>query len=81
MLKNDSSDSNHSLTFTVLVFAAFTEKEERERQRQQAKETHNLLLTIVVFVCESYSFYDSCIHQFMENRNQQHHAYFLTWVG
>ena len=45
----------------VLVVAAFTRKEERKIQRQQAKQTHNFLLSIVEFVCESYLFYASCI--------------------
>ena len=53
ILINDSNDLNHSSKFTVLVVAAFTKKEERKRQRQKAKQTHNLLLSIVVFVCES----------------------------
>ena len=75
ILINDSNDSNHSLKFTVLVVAAFAKKEERKRQRQQAKQTHNLLLGIVVFVCDSYLFCDSCKCRFMKSRNQQHHAY------
>ena len=53
ILINFSSDSNHSSTFTVLVVGAFTNKEEGKRQRQQAKQTHNLIQNIVVFVCES----------------------------
>ena len=35
---------------------AFIKTEERKRQRQQAKQTHNLLLSIVVFVRKSYLF-------------------------
>ena len=71
ILINDSKDSNHSSKF------AFTKKEETKRQRQLAKPTNNLLLSIVVFVCESYLFCDSgkWILRFMESRNQQHHAY------
>ena len=42
----------------ILVVAAFTKKE--ERQGQQAKQKHKLLLSIVVFLCESYIFSDSC---------------------
>ena len=57
---NDSSDSNHSSIFTVLVVASFTKKEERQRKREQAKYTHHPLLSIVVFVSESYIFHDSC---------------------
>ena len=59
-----------------LVVAAFTKKEERTSQRQQVKQTHNLLLSVVVFVCVSYIFCDSCKYRFMESRNQQHHAYY-----
>ena len=54
ILINESSDSNHSSKFKVLVVVAFTKKEEGKRQRQQAKQTHNLRLSIVAFVCESY---------------------------
>ena len=53
ILINDSSDSNHSSTFTVLVVATFTKKEEIKTQIQQAKPTHNILLSIAVFVYES----------------------------
>ena len=59
----------------VLVVAAFTKKGDRKRQRQQAKQTHYLLLSIVVLVCESYLFSASCICRFMESRNRQHRAY------
>ena len=41
---------------TPLVVAAFTKKEKSKIQIQQAKQTHNLLLSIVVFVYESYLF-------------------------
>ena len=60
---NNSNYSNHLLKFTILVVVAFTKKEERkrQRQRQQAKQTLNLLLSIIVFVCESYLFCVSCI--------------------
>ena len=75
ILINDSSDSNHSSTFTVLVVAAFTKKAERKTQRQQAKQTHNLQTSIVVFVRESYLFCASCKCRFMDSRNQQHHPY------
>ena len=74
MLINDSSDSIHSSTFTALVVATFTKKEERERQGQKAKLTHNLLLRIVEFVWELYLFHASCIYRFMESRNL-HHKY------
>ena len=57
ILINDSSDSNHSSIFTVLIVAAFTKKE--ERQRQQEKQTHTILVSIVLFVCESHIFCDS----------------------
>ena len=60
ILINDSSDWKHSSKFTVLVVVGVTKKEESERQRQQAKQTHNLLLSIVVLVRESYLFCDSC---------------------
>ena len=58
---NELNDSNHSSTFTFLDVAAFRKQEERKRQRQQAKQTHSLLLSIVVFVYESYLFYASYI--------------------
>ena len=70
ILINDSSDSNHSLKFTFLVIVAFVKKEERQRQRQQAKQTHNLLLSFVVFLCESYLFCGSYECRFMDSRNQ-----------
>ena len=63
------NDSNHSSIFTVLVFAAFTKKEEIKSQTQQAKQTHNLLVSIVVFVRESYLFCDSSKYCVMESRN------------
>ena len=65
----DSNDSNHLIKFKILVV------EEEERKRQQAKQTHNLLMSIVVFVHDLYIFCDSCKCRFMESRNQQHHAY------
>ena len=71
----DSSDSNHSSKCTVYVVVAFTRKEERKQQRQQAKQTHNLLMNNIVFVCESYSFYDSYKFRIIESWNQQHHKY------
>ena len=40
---NDSNDSNHSSKFTV----------KKRRKTKQAKQIHNLLLNIVVFVCLS----------------------------
>ena len=45
LLTNDSTDSNHSLTFTVLVVAVFTKEEERKRQKQkqQARQVNNIL--------------------------------------
>ena len=54
MLKYDSIDSNDSSKFKVQVIA-FTKEEKRKikRQRQQAKQTHNLLVSIVVFVRKS----------------------------
>ena len=58
--KNTSSDLNHSSKFIVLVVVVFTKKEEKKRQREQAKQTHNLPLSIAVFVSESYLFCDSC---------------------
>ena len=75
VLINDSSDSNHSSTFTVFIVAAFTKKEERKRQRQQAKKTPIRLQSTVGFVCELYLFYALSICRFMESRNQQHHSY------
>ena len=75
ILINNSSDSNHSLTFTVLVVDAFTDREDRKKQGQQAEHIHNLLLSIVVFICESNIFRDSCKCQFMESRYQQYKAY------
>ena len=69
------NDADHSSKFTVLVVVAFTETEERKRQRQQAKQTLNLLLSIVVFVSESYLFCDSYKCRVMGSRNQQHHTY------
>ena len=47
---------------------------------QQAKQTHNLLVGIVVFVRESYLFCDSCKCWIKESRNQQHHTYFEVWL-
>ena len=46
---SDSSGSNHLSKFTVLVIVALTKREDRKKQRQQAKRTHSLLLSIVMF--------------------------------
>ena len=46
---------------TPLVVAAFAKKEERKRQRQQAKQAHNLLLSIVVFL-HTYSLSKKSLH-------------------
>ena len=45
---------HHSSKFTVLIV-----KKKIFKKSQQAKQTHNLLVSIVVFVCESYLFCDS----------------------
>ena len=46
----------------------------QKRKRQQAEKTHNLLVSIVVFVRESYLFCDSCICCVKENRNKLIHT-------
>ena len=60
---NGSSDSNHSSRFTVVVVVAFTKKE----KDKAGTHTHNLLLSTVKFVCESYLFYASCRCRFMKS--------------
>ena len=52
------NDANQSSKLTACICK---KKEERKRQRPQAKQTHNRLLSIVVFVRESYLFCASCI--------------------
>ena len=37
------------------------EKEEIKEKKRQAKQAHNLLLSVVVFVCNSYIFFNSFI--------------------
>ena len=64
------SDSIHTSKFIVLV-VAFTKKE-KKRQRPQEKQTHKLLLSVVVFVCESYIFCDFCKRRFI-------HTYIHNW--
>ena len=53
--RNDSRESNYSLKFIVLVVVAFTAKEKRQTE-QQAEQTYNLLVSILVFACDSYLF-------------------------
>ena len=55
-----SSDPNHSLKLTFLVVVAFTNEGKRRRQRQQPRKTHNLPVSTVVFVSESYLYCESC---------------------
>ena len=50
----------------LLLVVHSQKKEERKRQVQQENQTHNLLLSIVVFVCELYLF---CVEE------SKHHAY------
>ena len=71
ILIKDSSYSIHLSKFTALAYKT------RRRQRQQAKQTHNLLLSIVVVVFgrESYLFCDSCKCWVKESRNQRHLGY------
>ena len=38
----------------------------KKKQIWQARQTHNLLLSFVVFVCESYLYWDSCKCKFRE---------------
>ena len=68
-----SSDTNHSSKFIVVVVVAFVKKEKLHTQakktEQQAEQTHNLLINILVFVCDSYLFCASCIYWVMESRN------------
>ena len=63
--------------FTVLVVVKFAEKKNTKKKDKDSKQSnaHNLLVSIVVFVCESYLFCDSCKCSIMESRNQQHHVY------
>ena len=58
------SYSNHLSKFTILVFFAFTKKKKRnkketkaEKTEHQAEQTRNLLVSILVIVCDSYLFY------------------------
>ena len=62
-----------------------------QRRRQQAKQTHNLLVTILVFVCESYLFCASCIYTYVELRRieinniirvvkYEYDEYFKRWI-
>ena len=53
--------------YSLSIVVAYTKKE--ERQRQQAKQTHNLLVNIVVWVLESYLYYDSCEESRLEINN------------
>ena len=50
-------------------------RKKKTKTKTAKKQTHNLLLSIVAFVCESYLFCASCKCQFMESRNQQQYAY------
>ena len=48
---------------------------QRNKKEKNKDSTPYLDLNTVEYVCESYLLYDSCICQFMEGRNPQHHAY------
>ena len=60
--------------YVVLVVVAFTKK--KERQRQQAKQTYHLILSIVVFISESYLFCDSCKSWI----SMRYDVYFKLWI-
>ena len=67
ILINDSNQLVYSLS-------CFIYKKKKEKHRHKAKQLHNLLLSIVVFVHESYLFCDSYKCWVKESRKQQHHA-------
>ena len=67
---NDSSDSNYNWKFTVLV-VVFTKK----KNEKYSKQTHKLLVSIVVLLCESHLFYDSCKYWVKETRKEQLSVY------
>ena len=52
----------------------------KKKKASKAKPAHDLLVSTVVFVSESYLFYDSCKCGVNESRNQQHHAYCLVRI-
>ena len=51
MLIKDSSISNHSSKYTVLVIVVFTEKEKRHISKKD--RVYSKLVSILLFVCES----------------------------
>ena len=55
ILVNDSSDSSHLSIFIVLDKKK-KKKDKQKRQQQQAEQKHNLLVSILVFVCDLLSF-------------------------
>ena len=48
---------------------------QRKKKGKDIKQTHNLLLSTVVLVCESYIFCNSRKYRLMQWPNQQYRAY------
>ena len=61
ILINEASDSDHSSKFADLVVVALTKE---EKKKSKKSKTRNLLVSIVVFVLESYSFCVDTIGQY-----------------
>ena len=64
MLINDLSDSNHSSKLTVW------KRKKQIKTEQQANQTHNNLMSILVFVHDSYLLCDYCKYWVGVSRNE-----------
>ena len=72
ILINVSSGSNHSSKFTVLVVLVFRKREGKEI-KQQAKQTFNLIVSIVAFVSEYFQHFGAnviCSYTFFVRSNR-----------
>ena len=74
ILRNYASNSNHSSKFTVLVVVAMTKE-----TYKQTEQTHNLLISILVFVRVSYLFCASCMFYYGESKSTTSYVLYVKY--
>ena len=77
------NDSNYAIKFTILIVAAFTTKGKDTQALttdMQAEHQHNFLVSILVFVRESYLFLYLLSYEESKSIKNEYDEYFKPWM-